>query len=265
MSQRPQKIGVFDSGVGGLTVYKELLRLLPNESFLYLGDTARVPYGSRSPETIRKYSLQNCLFLIEKGAELIVIACNTATASALPFLQSVLKVPVLGVVEPGVQAALATTRNKKIGVIATEATIRSKVYEHALKAKDASVLCVSRATPLLVPLVEESLFHDKILTPIFEHYLGDFSDTIDTLILGCTHYPILKTHMQNYLTDKVALVDSAVTMAGVVKNHLDSLPIRTETTHGESHIYVTDAPERVRKIAEQILLNNHLNIEKVEV
>lgn len=265
MATRPQKIGVFDSGVGGLTVYKELLELLPDESFLYLGDTARVPYGIRSPETIRKYSLQNCLFLLEKGAELIVIACNTATASALPFLQSVLKVPVLGVIEPGVQTALATTRSKRVGVIATETTIRSGVYEEALKAHDANVVCVSLATPLFVPLVEEGMMSDAVLFPVFEHYLKALQQGgVDTLILGCTHYPILKPHLQRYLGGNIALVDSARAMAETVKDHLASFSEKAPPKKAEACLFVTDAPERVGRIAEKIL-GRRLDIEKIEV
>lgn len=265
MSQRPKKIGVFDSGVGGLTVYKELLELLPDESFLYLGDTARVPYGIRSAETIRKYALQNCLFLLEKGAELIVIACNTATASALPFLQSVLKVPVLGVIEPGVQMALRTTRSKRVGVIATETTIRSGVYETALKARDANLVCVSLATPLFVPLVEEGVLSDAVLFPIFEHYLGVLKQSnVDTLILGCTHYPILKPHFERYLGDKIALVDSARTMAETVKDHLAGFSDKPSPSKNAASLFVTDAPERVGRIAEKIL-GRRLVIEKVEL
>jgi len=267
MLSRPRKIGVFDSGVGGLTVYKELLELLPDESFLYLGDTARVPYGIRSPETICKYSLQNCLFLLEKGAELIVVACNTATASALPYLQSELKVPVLGVIEPGVRTALATTRSKRVGVIATETTIRSGVYAEALKARDANLVCVSQATSLFVPLVEEGVMSEAILFPIFDHYLKIFArENVDTLILGCTHYPILKPHLQCYLGDGIALVDSARATAETVKDYLagfsEKKPILVKET---PLLFVTDAPERISRIAEKILGGRRLRIEKIEV
>jgi glutamate racemase len=262
------KIGVFDSGVGGLTVYRELIRKLPDEDFIYLGDTARVPYGIRSPETIRKYSLQNCLFLIEKGAGLIVVACNTATASALPFLQSILKVPVLGVVEPGASAALQASRDKKIGVIGTEATIRSKVYETALKSRDSGVSCFAKATPLLVPLTEEFLLKDEVLTPILDHYLKDFSLAgIDTLILGCTHYPIIKSAIDKYFAGKVRLVDSAEATADAVRAFLGrDAKHEPGTSKIVPHpLYVTDAPERVRFVAEAILGGEGLRIEKVEL
>lgn len=265
---RPQKIGVFDSGVGGLTVYKELLRLLPQESFVYLGDTARVPYGIRSAETIRKYSLQNCLFLLEKGAELIVVACNTATASALPFLQSVLKIPVLGVIEPGVATALKVTRSGRIGIIATEATIRSQVYERSLKAKRTDIVCHARAAPLFVPLVEETLFKETILTPVFEHYLAEFIKTnVDTLILGCTHYPILKSHIDAYFGGKIQLVDSALAMAENVKSYLESCgpTVRAADASPSHPIFVTDAPERVGHIADAILDGLRAEIFKVDL
>lgn len=266
MLSRPRKIGVFDSGVGGLTVYKELLELLPDESFLYLGDTARVPYGIRSPETICKYSLQNCLFLLEKGAELIVVACNTATASALPYLQSVLQVPVMGVIEPGVRTALKTTRSKRVGVIATETTIRSGVYETELKARDASLVCLSQATPLFVPLVEEGVVSESIFFPIFDHYLKVFKrENIDTLILGCTHYPILKPYLQRYLGDGITLVDSAHAMAETVKDYLVRFSEKPSYKDQTSPLFVTDAPERVGRIAEKILGGRGLHIEKVEV
>lgn len=259
-------IGVFDSGVGGLTVYKELLRALPGESFAYLGDTARVPYGIRSPETIRRYSLENCLFLIEKGATLIVVACNTATALALPFLKSVLKVPVIGVVAPGVTAALAATKNRRIGIIATEATIRSRAYEDGLRAVDSGVTCFSRATPLLVPIAEEGLLDDKILFPIFDHYLRTFRDDgIDTLILGCTHYPILKAQLERYFGGNIAMVDSARATALAVKDFLRGAPTLASSSASlaDNPLYVTDAPERVGKIAGVILGQEAVRLEKV--
>lgn len=266
MLSRPHKIGVFDSGVGGLTVYKALLELLPDESFLYLGDTARVPYGIRSPETIRKYSLQNCLFLLEKGAELIVVACNTATASALPYLQSVLNVPVVGVIEPGVMTALKTTRSKRIGVIATETTIRSGVYQEAIKIHDADLVCVSQATPLFVPLVEEGVMNEAILFPIFDHYLKIFmSENVDTLILGCTHYPILRPYLQRYLGEEIVLVDSARATAETVKDYLAGFSEKPTLTKETQPIYVTDAPERVGRIADKILDGKRFRIEKIEV
>lgn len=269
----PITIGVFDSGVGGLTVYKELLNLLPEQNYIYIGDTARVPYGIRSPETIRKYALQNCLFLIEKGAQLIVVACNTATASALSFLQSILKVPVIGVIEPGVEAALAATKNKRIGIIGTETTIRSQVYEKELKAKDNQILCYSQPTPLFVPLVEEFLLEDKILKPVFDHYLhGLNKNGIDTLVLGCTHYPVLQEKLGHYFKEKVNLVDSALVTAKTVQEFIKN-PLFVRHSHQESDvaapkettIYVTDSPERIHCIAENILPQKQFHIEKIDL
>src|ERR1700757_2961217 len=186
-------IGVFDSGIGGLTVVKALRNLLPNENICYLGDTARVPYGPKSSETVQRYAVELAGMLMEKKAKALVVACNTVSSVALPLLTRKFPVPVMGVIEPGARAALQATRNRHIGVIGTRATIGSGAYEKALRASDNSVLVSSRACPLLVPLIEEGLFDDDVTDQVIVRYLEPLlSDGIDTLVLGCTHYPLLR-------------------------------------------------------------------------
>lgn len=261
-------IGIFDSGVGGLTVYKEIRQLLPQEDLIYLGDTARVPYGTKSREVILKYALQNSLFLLDHHVKLIVIACNTASAFALSYLQERLKVPVIGVIEPGAEAALEKTQNKRVGIIGTEGTIRSQAYEKALQKRDATIKCVSHATSLFVPIIEEGLFSSKILEPVFDHYLKDFiQNKIDTLILGCTHYPLIYDFLQKYFSGQVHLVDSAKTTAQIVKQILqkeDLLFLGTKKK-AQQKIIVTDAPERVRKIACRFLEQDEITIQTTTI
>src|SRR5437868_15366529 len=185
-------IGVFDSGIGGLTVVKALCDLLPNEDIYYLGDTARVPYGPKSPETVQRYALELADMLVRKNAKALVVACNTVSSVALPLLAEKFPVPVIGVIEPGARAALQATRNRHVGVIGTRATIRSGAYEKALRASDNKVRVSSRACPLLVPLIEEGLLDDEVTDRMIMRYLQPLvADDIDTLVLGCTHYPLL--------------------------------------------------------------------------
>jgi glutamate racemase len=259
-------IGIFDSGVGGLTVYKELASVLPNENLIYLGDTARVPYGTKSSDVVLKYALQDSLFLLDQGVKLIVIACNTASAFALPYLQERLKVPVLGVIEPGAWAAIAKTRNNRVGIIGTEGTIRSQAYEKALVKIRKDVVCVSKATGLFVPVIEENLRDQALLKPLFEHYLKDFTNSgIDTLILGCTHYPLLKTQLSEYFQGKIELVDSAHTTAHAVFELLQVQNLANSSGKPAcNRITVTDAPERVSSIAQQFLGVANVAIEKVD-
>ena len=187
-------IGVFDSGIGGLTVVKALRDLLPNENIFYLGDTARVPYGPKSPETVQRYALELAGMLMQKNAKTLVVACNTVSSVALPLLTEKFSVPVIGVIEPGARAALQATRNRHIGVIGTHATIRSGAYEKALRVADNNVRVSSRACPLLVPLIEEGLLDDDVTDRMIMRYLEPMlADGIDTLVLGCTHYPLLTT------------------------------------------------------------------------
>jgi len=224
-------IGVFDSGVGGLTVVRALRRALPGEDIVYLGDTARVPYGSKSPRTVEKYSLTCQRFLLDRAVKLVLIACNTASANALPALRAVSPVPVIGAVEPGAASALAATKSGHIGVIGTLATIRSGAYAQAIAARDAGTRLTAVACPLLVPLADEGWTHDDIAAMVARRYLSQLFDqdrAIDTLVLGCTHYPVLAevlgTVARELAGHDVAVVDSASAMAEAAREALGSSP-----------------------------------------
>ena len=218
----PRPIGVFDSGIGGLTVARALRDLLPNERIFYLGDTARVPYGNKSAETVERYGIELAELLIRENAKLIVVACNTVSSVAIPKLRAGFSVPVLGVIEPGAQAAIATTRNRHVGVIGTRATIRSGAYENALRALNTHVRVTSSACPLLVPLIEEGMLEDELTDQVIARYLGPMmADGIDTLVLGCTHYPLLAGAIGRALGQEIKLVDSARNCANAVKDLLD--------------------------------------------
>lgn len=248
-------IGIFDSGIGGLTVLAAVKKLLPSESIVYLGDTARVPYGTKSANMVARYARECSDFLVGRGVKAIVVACNTASANALPDLTARLSIPVLGVVGPGAKAALAATKNRIIGVIGTLATIASNAYGNALKAQDTSVRVVSQACPLFVPLVEEGWIENEVTDATTKRYLdGMKGEGIDTLILGCTHYPLLSTTIQKHVGDKVKLVDSAETTAYALKTLLEekdlSAPRKTPPCH---RIYVTDLPARFESIAYRFL------------
>jgi len=243
-------IGVFDSGVGGLTVFREIARLLPREPLVYLGDSARVPYGTKSPETIVRYSLQAAEHLIERGIRMLVVACNTATAAALPALQERLSVPVIGVVEPGARAAVLATRGR-IGVIATEGTVRSKAYTRAIKEIDARIDVIESAAPLFVSLAEEGWANTHVAREVAEIYLAPLIDEgIDTLVLGCTHYPILRGTIEQVVGDRVTIVDSAETTAVSVAEALG--PSKGMDAPSRQFL-VTDSAERFRRIAGEFL------------
>jgi len=247
-------IGVFDSGIGGLTVLQKIIELLPKENTIYLGDTARAPYGTKSVETVLRYSFENSEFLVEKGVKLLVVACNTSTAIALDRLRSSLEVPVIGVIEPGATKALDVTKNKKIGVIGTEATIQSGAYTKALRAKDLKVEVYSRACPLFVPLVEEGWTDNAVVEMTVKVYLGSLKQSgIDTLILGCTHYPLLKKAVRKFLGDTVCLVDSAEEIAKEVGSVLKKDSLVRKNGGGAHSFFVTDAPDRFVKVGQRFL------------
>jgi len=247
-------IGVFDSGIGGLTVLQKIIELLPKENTIYLGDTARAPYGTKSVETVLRYSFENSEFLVEKGVKLLVVACNTSTAIALDRLRSSLEVPVIGVIEPGATKALDVTKNKKIGVIGTEATIQSGAYTKALRAKDLKVEVYSRACPLFVPLVEEGWTDNAVVEMTVKVYLGSLKQSgIDTLILGCTHYPLLKKAVRKFLGDTVCLVDSAEEIAKEVGSVLKKDSLVRKNGDGSHSFFVTDAPDRFVKVGQRFL------------
>lgn len=253
MSLKP--IGIFDSGVGGLTVMSAVLRLLPHESIIYLGDTARVPYGTKSADTILRYTEECCTFLAKKDVKAIVIACNSASAHAFPYLTHKFEIPLLGVIEAGVAQALKTSRNKNIGVIGTQATIESDIYAKELKRLDSSTTITSLACPLFVPLVEENWIDHPVTTQIAQHYLETLSqDGMDTLILACTHYPLLKDVIRKVLRHDVSLIDSADAVALKLENLLKQKNLlRADGTISTQQIYVTDLPARFEATAKRFL------------
>lgn len=248
-------IGVFDSGIGGLTVVKAIRNLLPNESIFYLGDTARVPYGGKSPETVRRYSLELAGILMSENAKALVVACNTASSVALPDLQKNFPVPVVGVIEPGAAAAIATTKSRHVGVIGTRATVRSGAYERALRALDADIRVSSRACPLLVPLIEEGMLNDKLTDQVIARYLDPMtSDGIDTLVLGCTHYPLLASAIGRVLGPKIHLVDSALNCARAVKRLLKQESLLAKPGEaGQLRLALTDAADNFLAVAADAL------------
>ena len=250
-----ERIGIFDSGVGGLTVMAAIQRLLPNESLVYLGDTARVPYGNKSADTILRYTEECCTFLAAKNVKAIVVACNTASAHAFPYLTHKFHFPVMGVIAPGVECALRTTRNRHIGVIGTEATIQSDVYAKELKKRENDVTITSLACPLFVPLVEEDWLDNEVTMAAAKKYLADLNqDGVDTLILGCTHYPLLKRIIAKVVGEKVRLVDSAEAVALALQELLQEKSLLSEQTEGaSSQLYVTDLSSRFENIARRFL------------
>lgn len=265
MKDRP--IGVFDSGVGGLTVVKQLMRELPDEEIVYFGDTARVPYGTKSESTIRKFSIDNVLFLLEFDVKLVIIACNTSSAIGLPFLSGSFSVPIIGVIKPGAKAAIRSTRNGRIGVIGTAATIASGAYEDEIKAINPRMKVYSGSCPLFVPLVEEGWANDGIVAIAARKYLAPFKNKkIDTLILGCTHYPLLKSAIQDVMGRSVKLVDSAEETAKEAKNLLEEcgLKYRGSRRAGKARFYVSDAPDKFLTVAKRFLGKNVKTAEQVK-
>jgi glutamate racemase len=231
-------------------VFREISRVLPGEPLIYLGDSARVPYGTKSPETVVRYSLQAAHHLIDRGIKLLVVACNTATAAALPRLQAELSIPVIGVVEPGARAAVAATSGV-VGVIATEGTIRSKAYTKAIHAIAPQIQVIEAAAPLFVALAEEGWANTHVAREVAEIYLGPLIDAdIDTLVLGCTHYPILRGTIEQVVGDRVQIVDSAETTAQTVREAIGDAPGLENPTR---QFLVTDAEERFRRIAGEFL------------
>jgi glutamate racemase len=248
-------IGIFDSGVGGLTVLKEVVRVLPQEDTIYFGDTARVPYGTKSPETVIRYSRQIARYLFNRDIKLLVVACNTASAVALAQLQHEFPIPVVGVIEPGARAAVGVTRSGKVGVIGTAATVASSAYTKAIKRINPEIEVVTRACPLFVPLAEEGWVDNEVARLTARTYLGDLKDQgVDTLVLGCTHYPILKDVIAEVMGEGVTLVDSAEQTALTVAQILsrDGL-LRPEGEQGNHHYYVTDIPAGFIRVGNRFL------------
>ncbi len=250
-------VGVFDSGVGGLTVAREIMRQLPNENLVYFGDTARVPYGSKSKDNIIRYSRQIIHFLKIKGVKAIVIACNTASALALDIVKEKSDIPIIGVVEPGARAALRITQTKKIGVIGTEATVQSAMYGKIIRELDPTVSVIGKACPLFVPLVEEGFAKHKVTEEIIDYYLSSMKDSdIDSLILGCTHYPLLRSKIRLYMGDKIQLVNPAYETAMDLKCILKERGMENigkEGEHAAYSFYVSDAADKFKQFANSIL------------
>ncbi len=263
-------IGVFDSGVGGLTVAREIMRQIPNERIIYFGDTARLPYGSKSQNTVIRFSRQICSFLKTKQVKAIVVACNTASALALPTIEKELDIPIIGVLRPGAGIAAAATQNGKIGIIATESTINSQVYSDEIKSHNPSVSVFGKACPLFVPLVEEGWIKDPVTVEVANRYLEPLLETgIDTLILGCTHYPLLRSTIREIMGEKVTLVNPAYETACCLKELLEK---RGEANDGKlqfegprHQFWVSDAADKFKKFADQILPYGVDNTQLVEI
>ena len=263
-AEQSRPIGVFDSGIGGLTVVSALRTLLPNESIFYLGDTARVPYGGKSAVTVQRYSLEIAAMLLSENAKTVVVACNTASALALSQLTATLPVTVTGVIQPGAQAAIAATRNGHVGVIGTRATINSGAYERALHSLDPKVRVSARACPLLVPLIEEGWLQSAITDEIIMQYVGPLVDEgIDTLVLGCTHYPLLREAMARLLGNRITLVDSAQNCANAVRELLLRENLCAPGPEaGRLQVALTDQPDSFLRVAREAL---QLDVGEVQV
>jgi glutamate racemase len=255
MNTRERPIGVFDSGIGGLTVVRALRELLPNETIFYLGDTARVPYGGKSAATVERYSLEITEMLLAENCKAIVVACNTASALALPRLESTAPIPVTGVIRPGAAAAVALTRNGHIGVIGTRATIRSGAYESALRSVDPTVRITARACPLFVPLIEEGWLRSEVTDRVVRQYLTPLvEEGVDTLVLGCTHYPLLREAIERFLGQSVTLVDSAQNCAIAVTRLLEEEDLRASPEAvGRLSVALTDPPDTFLDVALEAL------------
>ncbi len=260
------KLGIFDSGVGGLTVYKEVRQELPGADILYLGDTARVPYGTKSAETVTRYSLQIGSYLNARGVDAVVVACNTASAYAIERLRSVMPIPVFGVVAPGASAAVRSTTGGVVGVIGTRGTVSSGAYQRAITELDPDIKVVAAPCPLFVPLVEEGWLLDPITQEVAIRYLEPLMEEgVDTLVLGCTHYPMLKEVISMVMGHEVTLIDSAQETALKLKIYLDDNGFVDEPGSGTDLFEVTDLPERFLEVG-QVFLDRELeNVQQVTI
>lgn len=259
-----QPIGVFDSGIGGLTVLKELLAHLPAETFVYYGDTARVPYGTKSAETVRRFSRENVRLLLERNVKSIVVACNTASAEALPMLQRDFDLPIVGVIEPGVRAAVAASASGRIGVIGTAGTIRSGAYQAGIRQLKEHAEITAAPCPLFVPLAEEGWIDHPVTEMVVREYLREFrAKQIDALVLGCTHYPLLKLVIERVMGPTVELVDSAVETAREMKNIIQSEDIGNGRGKGDFSVILSDTSPTFEEIAQRFLGRSIPEIELV--
>ena len=260
-------IGIFDSGIGGLTVAKSVFNLLPNENIIYLGDSARLPYGTKSKETVILYSIECLKFLLSKKVKMIVVACNTASSVAVPFLQKITKLPVIGVIVPGSKASVEKTKNNKIGVIGTQGTINSQAYKKEIHNITPDIEVFSQACSLFVQLAEDGWTNNKIAELTAKEYLNNIKDIgIDTLILGCTHYPLLKDTIGKIMGKSVKLIDSGEETAKEVKKILESKNLlSTQKKKGYHKFFVTDFPNNFRSILERFLGKKNVNVKKVKI
>lgn len=260
-------IGIFDSGIGGLTVVKEIKQLLPYENIIYLGDTARVPYGTKSSKTVITYSQSNTKFLLSRGIKILVIACNTASAVAVQSLRWDLEIPVIGVLEPGARKAVESTGNKRVGVIGTPSTIKSGAYKKAIENINPDIKVFSKSCPLFVPLAEEGWTEGTISEEIADKYLSSLSDCgIDTLILGCTHYPLLKATIQKTVGKKVRLIDSAKeTAKEVVRTLTENNITNKSNTSAKRQFFLTDISDTFVSIAGNFIGEKIKKVEQVDI
>ncbi|MBF0594942.1 MAG: glutamate racemase [Candidatus Omnitrophica bacterium] len=261
-----QPIGVFDSGIGGLTVAQEITRLLPNEQIVYFGDTARVPYGTKSKESVIRFSKDNMNVLLKYGVKVVVIACNTSTSWALNVIRREYAVPVIGVIEPGSRRAVDVSVSKRIGVIATQSTVASGKYADTIMKMLKGAQVVSRPCPLFVPLVEEGWLEGKVTESVAEEYLAPIRrEKVDTLILGCTHYPLLKPVIQKVMGKGVTLVDSAAETAREVKTLLEAKGLSRNAKHPPRHEFlVSDEPQHFRLLAKRFLGQDLTQVRRVD-
>ncbi len=265
--EKEKPIGVFDSGIGGLTVVKRVASALPKENIIYFGDTARVPYGSKSNATVIEYGLQDARFLINKNVKAIVVACNTVSSVALDEIRRKFNVPVIGVIEPGATLAAKETKNGRIGVIGTRATVNNKAYSSEIKKINSTIEVYEKECPLFVPLAEEGWIKHKATYDIAEEYLKELRELkIDTLVLGCTHYPILSTVIQDVIGKNVKLIDSGIASAEVIKKELDRVDLHTNKyTSGSQEFYVSDIPTKFKEVAELFLGQEIKFVQKVDL
>lgn len=263
LNKSDSAIGVFDSGIGGLTVMRQMMRAMPYERFIYFGDTARVPYGEKSRETVVRYSIENAIFLMEKNIKMLVVACNTASAYSLDKLRQIFNIPVVGVVEPGVEAVLAQTRNNRIAVLGTKGTIKSGIYQREITARLPQAHVISIPCPLFVPLVEERLIDHPATRLLIKEYLAPLqAEQIDTLLLACTHYPLLAPLIQSEVGDRITIVDSATTCAEQVARMCASSAGSVPSPAAAS-FFVSDDPEKFRSIGQDFLGMTIPNVELV--
>lgn len=263
MSQQP--IGIFDSGVGGLTVVKALRAALPAEAIVYFGDTARVPYGTKSADTIRRYAVEDTRFLLRFDPKMIIVACNTASAAALDYVARQVQIPVIGVIEPGAAAAAAVSKTGKIGVVATETTVESRAYERAITNLRPDARVIQKACPLFVPMVEEGRIEGPVAEMLATEYLGGLAPLgVDTLVLGCTHYPVLRKLIRSVMGEDVSVVDSAEETARAVRTLLAEKGIASENHAPAAEFFASDNPSRFHRLATLFLGATPVSVTLVE-